>query len=31
MGASLLDFGMKYDMVIVNSFFRVRDGHLITF
>jgi len=30
-GVSILDFAMAYDISIVNSYFRKRDKHLITF
>jgi len=30
-GVSILDFAMAYDLLIVNSYFRKREEHLVTF
>ena len=30
-GEAILDFAVAYDLIVANTFFRKRDGHLITF
>ena len=30
-GENILDFGVPYNLVIANTFFRKRDSHLVTF
>ena len=31
MGNSILDFAISYDMILVNTWFRILDSHLITY